>query len=49
VLLPDLMRAEAGLRAYDSPGRRAAAVYLEGHGDQVYIYDQDGRLLNRNG
>lgn len=49
VLLPDLARAEAGLRAYDLPGRRAAAVFLDGHGGRVYVYDQEGRPLRVEG
>jgi hypothetical protein len=47
-LLPDVIRAEAGLRAFDLLGRRAAAVYLNGSGGQVCVYDQDGRPLHQD-
>jgi hypothetical protein len=45
-LLPDVIRAEAGLRTFDLRGRRAAAVFLNGSGGQVCVYDQDGRPLH---
>jgi hypothetical protein len=47
-LLPDVIRAEAGLRAFDLLGRRAAAVFLNGSGGQVCVYDQDGRPLHQD-